>query len=138
MTTFVYDASAIIALLKGERGADRTEYYLTLRNSDAYIHGASITEVYYHFLKVLAYSEILADQRLLNLWKRLKVYEGNTEFWHRIAEVKHQFRMSLGDSIVVATGERLNATIITADHPDFEPIAAAGVCPVVFIRDHNP
>jgi len=29
---------------------------------------------------------------------------------------------------------RENATVVTSDHHEFDPIAATGICPVLFIR----
>lgn len=40
----------------------------------------------------------------------------------------------LADCFVVALANRLDADAMTADHPDFDPIAENGICRVTFIR----
>lgn len=42
--------------------------------------------------------------------------------------------LALGDAFCVALARRLGADIVTADHAEFDPIVAAGLASVTFIR----
>jgi hypothetical protein len=42
--------------------------------------------------------------------------------------------MSFGDCCCVTLAARLTGEVVTADHPDFDPLAATGACAVRFIR----
>jgi hypothetical protein len=47
----VFDASAIIAFLRGEPGADAVEHYFGLETHILYVHALNLCEVYYDFLR---------------------------------------------------------------------------------------
>jgi PIN domain nuclease of toxin-antitoxin system len=51
--TVVFDASALIAYLRGERGAGVVESLLTGQGNELYVHALNLCEVYYDFLRAL-------------------------------------------------------------------------------------
>jgi len=58
-----------------------------------------------------------------------------TEFWQAVGALKaiHR-RVSLADCFAVALANKLGATILTADHHEFDALADQGICAVGFIR----
>jgi hypothetical protein len=57
------------------------------------------------------------------------------EFWMDVGDIKASMpSVPLADCFVVALASRIDADAVTADHPDFDPIAEKGVCRVKFIR----
>jgi predicted nucleic acid-binding protein len=56
------------------------------------------------------------------------------QFWQTVGNLKATHRISLADCFALALAIRESATLITADHHEFNPIAAAGVCDITFIR----
>ena len=55
--------------------------------------------------------------------------------WQRVGELKGAIRrVSLADCFAITLSECLNAQVVTSDHHEFDPLAAAGICRVRFIR----
>ena len=56
-------------------------------------------------------------------------------FWQRAGQLKGTIRrISLADCFAITLAETLKAPVVTSDHHEFDPLAAAGVCQVIFIR----
>ena len=102
---FVLDASAMIAFLRDESGASRGQ------------------EVALNAISDLARIGIAESAEI------------STEFWQAAGAIKaiHR-RVSLADCFAIALAKRLGATILTADHHEFDALAGRGVCAVEFIR----
>ncbi len=129
MTAAVLDASAVIALLRGERGASKVAGVI----ADATVGVFNHAEVVSHFvhlggpeaevrtmLGALPFTVAAADEALSWDAGVLRV-------------VTAQAGLSLGDRFCLALARRLNAPAYTADRAWKEVAAAAGV-KVVSIR----
>jgi PIN domain nuclease of toxin-antitoxin system len=105
----VFDTSAVLAIMYGEKGGDAARKHLD---------GGSLSRV--------NFGEVLADlvrsgygapgecaHLLSKLGLRLRsVYENHAE---RVAELKQIRGLSLGDCFCIALGEATGETLITAD-----------------------
>lgn len=130
----VIDACALIALLKAEPGSDVVWAHLLDPNNACYAHALNLCEVYYYFHRNAG--EAAADGALEDL-KYLGVVERNDfdeVFWKEAGKLKARGNISLADCIAVALTNRLRGTVLTSDHGEFDPVAAAGICSVTFIR----
>ena len=128
------DASALLAYLRAEPGADTVEDLLT-GDEPCMAHAISLCEVYYKLQKYEAESEVrLAMQEFKHTG--LVVREDLDEpFWLKVGGYKAAMRsVPLADCFVVALASRTNAPAVTADHPDFELVGKEGHCQVIFIR----
>jgi PIN domain nuclease of toxin-antitoxin system len=130
----IIDASAAIAFLRDEPGADAVERILDLSQA-CYVHALNLCEVYYDFWR--ASTQPAAEAAITDLLN-LGIEERNdmdSEFWREVGRLKalHR-RVSLADCCALALAERLGASLISADRHELEPLLAAGICPIEFIR----
>jgi predicted nucleic acid-binding protein len=132
---YVFDACAVVALLDDEPGAEIVEALLENDEHRCLIHVLNACEVYYHLYRN-------ADQsRATQLPDLLKGYGFEfddsvaTEFWQEAGRLKAEWRrVSLADCFALALALREQATLVTSDHHELDPIAQAGLCPFRFIR----
>lgn len=133
--TRAFDASALIALIKNEPGAAITEALLADTSSVRLVHAVNLIEVYYHFVRLGDEARIEADLRELQQGGLITRRDIGFPFWRRVARLKADLRwVSLGDSFVIALAQEAGGEVVTADHGEFDLVAARGVCPVQFIR----
>ena len=131
----VLDASAIIAFLRDEPGADVVEGYFDPGVHELYVHSINLCEVFYDFLRAadeVSAESAVRDVKLLGVQERADM---DADFWRAAARLKaEQRRVSLADCCALALSRSLGAALLSADRHELEPIAAAGVCEVRFIR----
>jgi predicted nucleic acid-binding protein len=130
----VLDACAMIALLKAESGEDVVWAHLLDPHNTVYAHSLNLCEVYYHFHRHLGEARAegaLEDLRYLGVVERSDFDE---PFWKEAGKLKAGGNIALADCIAVTLTNRVGGTVLTSDHGEFDPVAAAGVCPVTFIR----
>jgi len=130
----VIDASALIAFLRDEPGADVVENVLSAPEK-CYAHALNLCEVYYDFFRASnqdAAEAAIADLLGLGIEERTDM---DSEFWRDVGGLKavHR-RVSLADCCALALARRLGARVVTADRHEFEPILSVGVCQIDFIR----
>ncbi len=99
-------------------------------------HAINLCEVYYKAVRrcsgVGAAESAVQDLRDQGLVVREELDEA---FWREVGQHKASVSsIPLADCFVVALANRLDADAMTADHPDFDPIAENGICRVAFIR----
>ncbi|MCI0336759.1 MAG: PIN domain-containing protein [Acidobacteria bacterium] len=131
---YVFDANAMIALLNDEPGADVISEILTRPDAIVYAHAINLAEVFYWSIRhegeaqaLLAYAGLQA----LGIQTRADMDE---EFWQTAAGVKASHRMALADAFAIALALRVDGVLITSDHRELGPVAAANVCRIVFFR----
>jgi PIN domain nuclease of toxin-antitoxin system len=130
----VIDACALIAFLRDESGAEAVQSFLGLPRS-CYVHALNLCEVYYDFWRASnqeAAESAIADLLSLGIEERNDM---DSEFWREVGRLKavHR-RVSLADCCALALAIRLGASLVTADRHEFEPLLAAGICQIEFIR----
>lgn len=131
----IFDASALIALLKSEPVADLTRALLSDKTAARFAHAVNLCEVYYYFARRGDESTVAATLDAFEQGGLTTRDDMDRSFWRTVARRKTEFQhASLADCFVVALAQRLDGTIVTADRPAFVPVAACTICPVLFIR----
>jgi PIN domain nuclease of toxin-antitoxin system len=131
--TGVFDASALIAFLRDEPGAEVVQNLLSL--SSRHLHALNLCEVYYDFWRAAdktAAESAIKDLIVLGVEERNDM---DSEFWRKVGELKAIYRkVSLADCCGLALANRLGATFVSADRHELEPLLAAGICRIELIR----
>jgi len=132
---YILDASAIIAYLRGESGADAVSVVLVGPTHECLVHALNLCEVYYDFYR--ANGETAARDAMRDIFS-LGVQLRNDlsmDFWQAAGTLKATVRrISLADCFAVTLAQSLGGTVLTSDHHEFDPIAAQGICAFAFIR----
>lgn len=131
---YILDASAAIAFLRGEPGADAVSAILIDPAHEVLVHALNLCEVYYDFYRAngeTAARDAVRD--LLALGVRLRS-DFSTEFWQAAGALKARGRISLADCFAVTLAQVVGGSVLTSDHHEFDPLAERDVCSVSFIR----
>lgn len=132
---YVLDASAMIAFLRGEPGADSVFESLLDPESRCYAHALNLCEVFYDFERAAGPHE--AVEAISDLTKMGVIEEANLDrtVWQAAGSLKARLRrVSLADCFAIELSERLQATILTADHHEFDVLTEQPTFRVRFIR----
>lgn len=135
----VFDSSAMLAVLRDEKGADSVQKLLSDRATQSYAHATNLIEVFYDRLKQ---GDRENAESGLDLLKASGIEERNdldSAFWRDVATIiadarRNGGKLALGDAFGIALARRLDADFVTADRHEIEALQKAGVCHVVFIR----
>jgi predicted nucleic acid-binding protein len=132
---YILDASAIIAYLRGEPGADAVSVILADPAHECLAHALNLCEVYYDFYR--ANGEIAARDAINDIFALgVEIRDDiSTEFWQAAGALKATHRrISLADCFAVALAQTAAGTVLTSDHHEFDSLAARGVCAISFIQ----
>ena len=126
----------MIAYLRDETGADIVQDLLVDDTELCMAHAINMCEVYYKLVRYTDEEEVRSAIQDLLEAKGLVVREDLDEaFWLDVGRHKAAIGSApLADCFVVALANRTDAEVVTADHPDFDPIEDQGICRVRFIR----
>ncbi len=124
--TVLLDSWTWIEYWRGSRNADRAGSYIQ-SSEEAVISSINLAEIYVWILR--QYGEKQAEAKKIVVEKRCSVVNLDATIAVEAAKIKHDRKMALADSIVLATAIKSNAKIITGD-PDFE-----GSKEIIFIGD---
>ena len=131
----VFDASAIIALMKGEPGWELTRMLLRAVSVARMAHAVNLCEVYYHLVKLADEARVASELQSFAEGGLVTRRDLSFPFWRQVARLKADLlRVSLGDSFAIALAQEVGGEVVTADHGEFDLFAARGVCSVRFIR----
>ncbi len=133
--TCVLDASAMIAFLRDEPGAERVAEVLANPSHRCIAHALNLCEVYYDFHRASGRAE--AIQAIADL-ARLGIETHSTltpYFWQSAGDLKalHR-RVSLADCFAITLANTYKAELLTSDHHEFDILKDKGVCKIQFIR----
>ena len=131
---YVLDACAMLAYLRNEAGANVVESALLDTNGQCIAHAINLCEVYYIFHRDSGESD--ADAAVADL-KSVGVVERNDfgeTFWKEVGKLKAGGGISIPDCFAITLSKQLGGTVLTSDHKEFDPVAAAGICSITFIR----
>ncbi len=130
----VLDACALIAFLNDEPGADHVDQILQ-HTPAVYISAINLLEIAYDAIRTTGDDN--AANEIIDAVSQLPI----DVCWHidrNIIEIAARFksshRISLADSIALAHAEHQNAPLATSDHHEFEPLEAAGLARILWIR----
>lgn len=132
--SYVLDACAMIAYLNGEPGASIVDRMLKDTQRECFAHSINLCEVYYDALR--EFDEATAGQAIIDLIDAGVVErdEMDGNLWREAGKIKSRGRISIADAFCAALAQRVGGEAVTSDRREFEPLAAAGVCDVLFIR----
>jgi predicted nucleic acid-binding protein len=124
----------MIAYLNGEPGAAAVDGMLKDTGRKCFAHSINLCEVYYDALRAM--DEPTADQAIHDLVNAgvVERNEMDPTFWREVGKIKSRGRISIADAFCAALANRVSGDAVTSDRREFEPLAAAGVCSVTFIR----
>ena len=131
---YVLDACAMIALLHREAGEEVVWAHLADPINVCFAHAINFCEVYYDFHRDAG--EAAAEGAVADL-KSLGIVERNDfdePFWKDAGKLKAGGGISLADCFAIALARRVDGVLLTSDHHEMDPVAAAGVCRIAFIR----
>lgn len=135
MAILIMDACALIAYIKNEAGAATVEALLVDSNNQCVVHAVNLCEVYYGVLRAEDEHTAQAVFSQLNDIGIVQYHDMDTEFWQIAGRIKAEWhRISLADCFAVALALRLDGSVVTSDHHEFDALTAAGVVKTVFIR----
>jgi len=126
----------MIAYLRDETGADIVQDLLFDNTELCMAHAINLCEVYYTLVRYTDEDEVRSAIQDLLEAKGLVVREDLDEaFWIDVGRHKAAIgSVPLADCFVVALANRTDAEVVTADHPDFDPMEEQELCRVKFIR----
>lgn len=133
---FVMDACSMIAYLRGESGSEVIVSILMKEENRCIAHAINLCEVYYDFIR--AQNEETARGAIADLQATgiITTEDMDSSFWQEAGKFKAKGKISLADCFAIALSIRENATLLTSDHHEFDPIIENRTCPVPvhFIR----
>ncbi len=132
---YVLDASALIAFLRDEQGAEVVEALLLDPENDCFAHALNLCEVFYGFHRdagEVAAQTAIGSLRAAGVIPRADLDDA---FWQEAGRLKSTFRrVSLADCLCIALARRQGAELVTSDHHEFDALAPLGLCTIRFIR----
>ena len=134
----VLDSSAVIALLKNEEGGalvgERIENEIAIGQIVA-LHSMNAIEVFYEYSRA---ADVLTARAILQELASIGIAihsDLDAAFCEDVAQIKADWkRVSLADCFGVALARRLDAEFLTTDHRELEPLRAAQIAHITFIR----
>ena len=133
MNKFVLDACAVLALIKGEQGMNIVKSIIE-SDAEVFLHSVTLLEVYYNVAKEhgLDNADCFFDQIIQT--KIQIIYEITKNTIKTSGYFKSKYKISLGDSFVLATAKLHKAKIISSDHHELDIIEALENMDFLWIR----
>jgi uncharacterized protein with PIN domain len=132
---YVFDACAVIALLQEEPGAEVVSSLLLDSNSRCLLHAINLCEVFYDQRRR---GQGAQGQALADLLTRtgFEIYDRMPlSLWESAGRLKADIRkISLADCFAIALTLESGGILVSSDHHELDPVAAAGICNIRFIR----
>jgi len=128
MTAYVLDACAMIALLNGEEGADAVNnlFQQAVKGEiELYMSVINLLEVYYGFIGDIGIAKTQEIMKAVDETPLAVISTISERAYHEAARIKGTHRrLSLADSVGIATAAELDGIFVTSDHHELEAIAA--------------
>lgn len=135
----VFDSSAVVAYVRGERGADFVTDLLEDADVEKYIHAANLCETFH--LLTRSDGRDFAEEAVRDLIRVGIVERPDMDgaLWRDAADLIAARRiagasLALGDALGIALARRLDVPFVTAEHGELDALDAAGVCEFIFVR----
>ena len=127
MKSYVLDACALVALLKKENGAETVDelFQKAVRDEAAlYISIVNLLEVYYGFIGDIGLEETQDIIKKIDDTPLAVIDTISQRVYHEAARIKGTYRrLSLADSVGIATAVEYGSAFVTSDHHELESIA---------------
>lgn len=135
VTAYVVDACALIAFFRDEPGGEQMEHLFSQETDHRFlIHAVNLGEIYYDTVRVSGSAvamELFKDIESLPI---TVIWNIDEPLLIAVGRFKTQYRISYADAYVLALAEREGATVISADHHEFDAIEKLGVVAFKWIR----
>jgi PIN domain nuclease of toxin-antitoxin system len=127
MTVYVLDACAMVALLNGEKGAENVNYLFQQAvkgEIKLFMSIINLLEVYYGFIGDIGIAKTQEIMNTANETPLAVISTISDKVYHEAARIKGTHRkLSLADSVGIATAAELDGIFVTSDHHELEAIA---------------
>lgn len=131
---YVLDACAMIAWLRNESGADVVDRAIREQSAQCLAHAINLCEVFYDAFRrggEANAQSVMTDLQAVGVIER---NDFDQPFWQEVGRLKALHKVSLADCCAIVLTNRSGGTLLTSDHHELDPVAAAGICPITFIR----
>ena len=135
--TYIFDACALLALLKREEGADKVKTLLDEAQkgkSFIYMNIVNLIEINYCFQRVFGKEKtaLILEQIYTLPISFIEIIDDI--IFAETSRIKACYAIPLGDALGLATSIKMNGTFVTGDHSDFEEIEKAEAVPFFWFR----
>lgn len=134
---YVLDACALIAFLDGEKGSERVRDLLREAekgNCEMWMNILNLLEIYYGVYREDGANVALETLALILVLPINIMWEISFPVFLKAGEIKAKYKVSLADSIAAAEAIIKRATLITADHREFDPLDTDRIVRFLWIR----
>lgn len=133
MNKFVLDACAVLALIKDEQGATVVKDVM-VSDAEIFLHAVTLVEIYYNISKEFGINKADSFFDIITQTKIKIIYETTESTIKNAGYFKSKYKISLGDSFVLAIAKFHKAKIISSDHHEFDPIEKSENIDFLWIR----
>jgi predicted nucleic acid-binding protein len=125
MKHYVLDACALVAVLRGEPGADNVAVVLNSAyrgEATVSMHRLNLLEVYYDAYRSVG--KMHADKMVVEFLKQSVSInaEINDDIFKEAGRLKASYKISLADSIALAEALVSGGALLTSDHHEFDVV----------------
>ncbi len=131
--TYVLDASAILALLKKEKGYLKVKKILAAKPKP-FVHAINRLEVEYKLKKFYTGQKLTEMMSWMKRAPMMTVELLTPEITDYARKLKTDYSLSLGDSIGLALAKWVGYAFLTADRQELIPIAKSEKVKIKFLR----
>lgn len=135
MNGYLFDACALLALLNDENGTERVESLLNA-SQPVLMSAINVLEVAYDAVRrnggdtaaAALCLQLVRNEGIEILWTLTEPE------WLAASRWKARGRLSLADAIALAVAETRGLRLVSADHHELDPLVAAGLVDIEWIR----
>ena len=134
---YVLDACALISYFNEEEGYDKIVALIDKAEDgqvNVLIHGINLFEVHYDLLRSGGDNVVNVTLTTLNDSSITIIDTVSEDIRTEAARFKTKYKVSVADAFALATAKLQDATLVTSDHHEFDPIDAAGELRFLWIR----
>jgi uncharacterized protein with PIN domain len=131
---YVFDACAVIALLQKEPGAEQVAALLAGQGHRCLLHSIQLCEIYYDQIR-RGIGEDGGSLEAMLTAAGLEIRTDTRDLWATAGRLKAELRrVSLADCFAMALALQEGGFLVSTDHHELDPVQAAGLCPIHFVR----
>jgi predicted nucleic acid-binding protein len=137
--TYIFDACALLSMINGEAGGDIVERVFeeaSAGSCDLSMSIVQLLEIYYD--QVYLFGEAEA-RKIIETLIAGPIYILDTISYpvmYEAGRIKTVYHCSLADAIACATAISFNATLVTSDHKEIEPVKTGENLSILWLPPH--
>ncbi len=125
MKNYVFDSSALIAFFNNEKGAEKVEKILQMKEATKQISIINVFEICYDAAKRSNFESSLEMFEVIKQLPVKIIFEISPKTMENAIFFKTNFKVSVADSIALGLAKEIDAFLITSDHHEFDCIEEA-------------